>query len=133
MTSTPPDRPRRVLVASGTPDLTNTLLTLLALWGHLAESAPDGRAALRVARTFRPEAALLGLGLAELGGCALARRLRRLPELDGVLLIALTGDGSDRAGARCRAAGFDGRLVVPFDPEELRGLLARGTTRPLPA
>jgi CheY-like chemotaxis protein len=57
-------------------------------------------------------------------GCELARRLRRLPGLGRLRLVALTGYGQEDVRARCRDAGFDLQLLKPFDPAELRRLLA---------
>ena len=124
---------RRVLIADGLADRCDALRVLLTLWGHKVTVASDGPAALATAATFRPDAALLDLDLPGLDGFAVARRLRRSRALDGVLLLAVTATDTALERARCRAAGFDRRLVVPFDPEELRTLLERGTVQPLRA
>ena len=59
-------------------------------------------------------------------GYEVARRLRRTPGLEGVLLVALTGYGRDEDRRRAFEAGFDHHLTKPADPEELRRLLAAG-------
>jgi CheY-like chemotaxis protein len=117
------DRPLRVLVVDDCPDMRATLRILLGLWGHEVAEAGDGHAALGLAATFRPDAVLLNIGLPRLDGYEVARRLRQLPGLGGVLLIAITGYGDDQAVAAARAAGFDHHLLKPFDPDELGRLL----------
>ena len=119
---------RRVLVVDDNRDSAETMAVLLRLWGHEARSAEHGAAALEVAQEFRPEAVLLDIGLPQMDGYEVARRLRALPGLDGVLLIAMTGYGQDQDRRRARRAGFDHHLVKPVDPEALRRLLALAPT-----
>ena len=115
--------PRRALLADRCHDRANTLRALLSAWRYEVAVAPGGPAALAVASDFRPDVALIDLDLADLSGHTVARRLRRWRALDGVLLIAITNDASGLSLVRCNAAGFDYRLVTPFDPEELRGFV----------
>jgi CheY-like chemotaxis protein len=103
-----------------------TLRALLGLWGHQTAEAADGHAALDRAATFLPDAVLLDIGLPRLDGHEVTRRLRRLPGLAGVLLIAITGYGAPQDVAACRAAGFDHHLLKPFDPTVLGRLLGSG-------
>ena len=119
------DKSLRVLVVDDCPDMRSTLRILLRLWGHEVREAGDGPAALELADTFRPEAVLLNIGLPLLDGYEVARRLRRLPGLADVLLIAITGYGGDATRAACRSAGFDHYLLKPFDPADLERLLRR--------
>jgi len=58
-----------------------------------------------------------------------ARRLRREPGLEGVLLVALTGWGQDEDRRRSREAGFDEHLVKPVDPAAVATLLHAGQAR----
>jgi len=75
---------------------------------HVAHSGPE---ALGDVQTFRPDAALLDIGLPVMDGYELARALReRLP---AVKLVALTGYGQASDRARSEAAGFDAHLVKP--------------------
>ncbi|MEO5824408.1 MAG: PAS domain S-box protein, partial [Gemmatimonadales bacterium] len=83
----------RVLVADDNHDATNTLTTLLRLWGHEVESAFDGRAAVERAGQFRPQVALLDIGMPELSGYDVARQLRADGRHDGLRLVAITGWG----------------------------------------
>ena len=64
-------------------------------------------------------------------GCELAGRLRRLPGMEGALLIAVTGCGAEGVVRRCREAGIDRHLLKPCGPEELcRALGGRLAARP---
>jgi CheY-like chemotaxis protein len=118
------ERPLRVLVVDDCPDTRESLHILLHLWGHDSAEAADGPAALELAAAFRPDAFVLDVGMPGMSGYDVARRLRRLPALEDVLLIAATGFGQARDLAASRAAGFDYHLVKPFDPAQLERLLA---------
>src|SRR5262245_33150430 len=120
----PSPAPFRVLVVDDHRDAADSLVLLLAVRGYDARAAYDGPAALELAGTFRPQAALLDIGLPGLDGCEVARRLRRLPGLEDTLLVATTGSGQPEDRRRCHEAGFDAFLLKPFDLPDLEGLLA---------
>src|SRR5690606_27241735 len=82
---------RRVLVVDDNEDAVMALSRLLEFSGHVVRKAYDGPAALAAAAEFRPDAVLLDIGLPELDGYEVARRLRADPAFDGLLLIALSG------------------------------------------
>ena len=116
-------KPRRVLVVEDHPDTRESLRTLLRGWGHEVEVAGDGAQGLAKALGWRPEVAVLDIGLPRLDGYEVARRVR--PAVGGeVRLIALTGYGAAEDRQRAFAAGFDHHLTKPADPEELRRLVA---------
>ena len=120
--------PRRVLVVDDNLDVADSLLIILQQQGHQVRAAHDGLAALKLGQSFRPEVVLLDIGLPGLDGYEVARRLRALPELQGALLIALTGYGQPEARRRALDAGFDVHLVKPVDPETLTELMGRATS-----
>jgi len=113
---------RRVLVVEDNPDSRETLRTLLELWGHHVEVAGDGRQGVEKALDWRPEVAVVDIGLPLLDGYEVARRVKAA--LDGVRLIALTAYGQPQDRRRAFEAGFDIHLTKPADPDELRRLLA---------
>ena len=113
----------RVLVVDDCPDTRMTLRLLLALWGHDVREAADGPAALEAAARFRPHVVLLDLVLPGLDGFEVARRLRKLPGLSDVLLVAVTAYGSEEDRRRGREAGFDHYLVKPVEVRDLRRVL----------
>ncbi len=122
-----PARPRapvRVLLVEDNPDAAETMVELLELWGHPTCLCDSGAEALRVAPQFRPEVVLLDIGLPEMDGFEVARRLRRLPVGPGLCLIAVSGYGQDRDRLLAAQAGFDLHLTKPVDPHVLRDTLA---------
>ena len=85
--------------------------------------AHNGLSALTAARTFLPEVVLLDIGLPGMDGYDVARRLRGIPGLESVTLLALTGWGHEQDRQKSREAGFDLHLVKPVDPEDILNLL----------
>lgn len=115
---------RRVLVADDSRDSAESLGMLLELAGHEVRLAYDGQEALEVADSFLPDVMLLDIGLPKLDGFEVASRLRQDQRHDRMLLMAVTGYGTDSDRDRARAAGFDHHLVKPVDPKLLRDLVA---------
>jgi CheY-like chemotaxis protein len=119
---------RKILVADDNQDAANTLAMLLRLAGHEVRTAHGGEAALTIARTFEPDIALLDIGMPDLNGYEVAKRLRRTDRGKDLKLIALTGWGQDEDKRRAREAGFDHHLTKPVDPQRLDALLAARQT-----
>lgn len=115
---------RTVLVVDDNQDFAESLARLLELAGHRVEVAYDGEEALAACARCRPEAVVLDIGLPRLDGYEVARRLRRDPAHQGVLLVAVSGYGKDEDRERGREAGFDHYLVKPADPGVLKAILA---------
>jgi signal transduction histidine kinase/ActR/RegA family two-component response regulator len=125
---TPPAPPpagasRRVLVVDDNMDAADMLAETLSLEGYEVEQAHDGLMALARAATFAPDVVLLDIGLPELDGYEVARRLRQQPGGDSLLLVALTGYGQASDRQRSREAGFNVHFVKPVDLERLLALL----------
>lgn len=118
-----PGRRRRILVVDDHRDSARILSLLLGSLGHEVQTATDGQQALEAVGTFRPEVVFLDLGLPQLDGCEVARRLRGRPEGKGLCLVALTGWGHEEDRRRTREAGFDHHLVKPVATKVLRELL----------
>jgi len=121
--------PLQVLLVEDNPAAAEGLRELLALWGHEVSFAADGETALRAAAGEPPDVVLLDLGLPGMDGFEVARRLRRQPGLEDVLLVAVTGYGQERDRERTREAGLDVHLLKPVAPEDLKRLLARVPVR----
>ena len=115
---------RRVLVVDDNSDAALSLGRLLEGAGHHVATALDGPSALEIAAEFRPEAAVLDLGLPGMDGFELASRLRRTPGGRAMLLVALTGYGREDDRRRARRAGFDHHMMKPADVVALARLLA---------
>ncbi len=121
--------PRRVLVVDDNADAANTLALLLSLAGHETLVAFSGAEALERVVAFRPDVALLDIGIPDINGYELARRFRAGRELQSVRLVALTGYGQLEDRQRALAAGFDDHLVKPVSLSALQSALA-GVSRP---
>jgi CheY-like chemotaxis protein len=81
-------------------------------------------AALDVAAAFKPDVALLDIGMPKLNGYEVARGIRQQPWGRSVVLVALTGWGQAEDRRRSREAGFNLHLVKPVSPAALEKLLA---------
>ncbi len=114
---------RRILVVDDNADAVEMMRTLLELDGHQVTAAQDGRAAIEHALTWRPDVALIDLGMPGIDGFEVARRLRAEPFLDRMVLIALTGYGQEEDVRRSRDAGFDHHVTKSADFEPLRRVL----------
>ena len=114
-----PDRSRRILIVDDNVDAAQSLAAAIEQVGHSAHVAYDAASALAAAEVFSPEIALLDLGLPEMDGYELARRLRQHPRLRGVLICAVTGYGRESDRERTAAAGFDHHFVKPVDLDVL--------------
>jgi two-component system CheB/CheR fusion protein len=115
--------PLRLLVADSYPDAARTLALALTCTGEEARWALDGPAALRLAAEWRPDAVLLDFRLEEVDGCEVARRLRELPGLEAVVLVALTGYTDEEHRRLARKSGFHQYLLKPVAPDVLRPLI----------
>jgi two-component system CheB/CheR fusion protein len=115
---------RRVLVVDDNLDQAVSLGKLLEMMGHEVHVTYDGLRALDAAEEFRPEVALIDIGLPGIDGYELARRLRRSPHLEHTVLVAQTGWGQPSDQLLSEQAGFDFHLVKPVAPERLIEILA---------
>ncbi len=114
---------RRILVVDDNVDAAESLAMLLRMLNNEVWIAYDGPTGLELARRHRPDLIFLDIGLPGMNGYNVARRLRQLPELHGVTLIAVTGWGQPEDRRRSQEAGFDEHLVKPVDPAILSALL----------
>ena len=115
--------PRRILVVDDNEDVGGMLGALLSALGATVSVVHSGREALAAVDIFEPDTVLLDIGMPEMDGYEIARRIRAMPQRANVLLIALTGWGQEHDYRQSRAAGFDHHLVKPLDVDKLRRLL----------
>jgi signal transduction histidine kinase len=114
----------RVLIVEDNRDAADTLHAMLVAWGQETRVAYDALAALELARTFRPNVVLLDIGLPQMHGYEVARRLREFPWGKDVVLVAVTGWGQEADRQQSKAAGINHHLLKPVDPVALKTLLA---------
>ncbi|TMG99368.1 MAG: response regulator [Betaproteobacteria bacterium] len=113
---------KRVLVIDDNEDARKSLATLLAFEGHDTYEAASGARGTELASHVRPEIALIDIGLPDLNGYEVARRIRA--DLNsGVALIAVTGYGQPEDQRRAFDAGFDAHLVKPITIAQLNEVL----------
>jgi len=94
----------------------------LEIGGHRVHVAFNGGDALSVAARVKPEVGVIDIGLPDISGYEVARRIWEEAWGRSVLLIALTGWGQESDKRRARAAGFDRHCTKPVDPGELERL-----------
>jgi len=114
----------RVLVVDDNHDTADSVVLLLRLAGYEALAAYTGTSGLEMAYSYRPHVALLDIGLPEMDGFEMARRLRRDPKTKDVSLIAMTGYGEEHHQQASGDAGFTRHLVKPINPNQLLEFLA---------
>lgn len=119
---------RRILVVDDNKDAAMALSQLLEIEGHSVRQAHDGQAALDAARSFKPDAVLLDIGLPGLDGHEVAKRIRGDAELGDRLLIAISGYCQEEDLRRSRKAGFDHHLAKPTDHREILELIGAASS-----
>jgi CheY-like chemotaxis protein len=115
---------KRVLIADDNLDAAESLQLWLQLAGHDVQVAGNGMEALRIAAAFKPDVALLDLGMPGLSGFDVARRIRESPWGGGMVLVALTGWGQDEDRKQSAEAGFHHHLTKPIAPDTIEALIA---------
>ena len=115
---------RRVLIVDDNVDAAATTAAILEQLGHEVCVAHSGAEALALAARCAPAVAILDIGLPDMDGYELARRLRADPATGGALFIALTGYGQQADVGRAADAGFDLHLTKPATLEDLQRAVA---------
>jgi CheY-like chemotaxis protein len=117
--ATQPVPPRRVLVVDDNQDSADSLAAMLRLDRHEVSVAYAGEAAVVLAERVRPEIVLLDIGLPDIDGHEVARRLRERDWAGQARIVALSGYGQAADRQMSLAAGCDGHLVKPVSLDEL--------------
>ena len=117
----------RVLVVDDNIDAGQAVALLLRELGSQVQVAHDGKSALQLAQTALPDLVLLDIGLPDIDGYALGRRLRELAGPRPPRLVALTGFGQQRDLQRSADSGFEAHLVKPASVGDLQRLLLQAS------
>jgi CheY-like chemotaxis protein len=115
--------PRKILLVEDNDDARDMLRQVLAMHGHAVVEAGCGEAAIAQAAQMRPEVAIIDIGLPDIDGYEVARRLKAQSSWR-IALIALTGYGQPEDVRRALAAGFDLHLVKPISVDRLDSAIA---------
>ncbi|TFZ00229.1 hybrid sensor histidine kinase/response regulator [Ramlibacter humi] len=121
----PSAQARRLLVVDDNEDAASTVADLLRMSGNEVLVAHDGAGAVKCMAEFRPDVVLLDIGLPDIDGYEVARRIRRLEGVRQPILIALTGWGAQQDKDAAARAGFDHHWTKPVDPARLQELSTR--------
>ncbi|HET7864184.1 MAG TPA: ATP-binding protein [Burkholderiaceae bacterium] len=119
----PPLSGSRLLIADDNTDAAQTLAEWFRLSGYEVLVVYDGQQAVAAFDRFRPQAALLDLGMPGLSGLEAVRLIRQAPAGNTAVLIAITGWGRERDRHDALAAGFDHHVTKPVDPAGVEMLL----------
>jgi len=119
----------RVLVVDDSVDTAESLAMLLIAAGHDVRTAYTGLTGLDLALSFAPNAVLLDIGLPELDGYEVAKRIRTRSLDKDLMLVAMTGYGQEGDRQRSLESGFDHHLVKPADFDVLQELLSSALKR----
>jgi PAS domain S-box-containing protein len=133
---------RHILVVDDNHDVAETLAVFLRLQGQTVSVAHDASAAMAAFTRDRPEIVFLDIGMPEVDGHEVARRMRAFEngcagdadadaggddtQREPARLVALTGWGQPADLRRSREAGFDDHLVKPVEPERLLEIVREG-------
>jgi CheY-like chemotaxis protein len=113
----------RILVVDDNRDAADSCAMLLELSGHRVRTAYNGTQALQLGENLLPHVVLLDIGLPDLNGYEVARRIRATPWGAKLPLVAVTGWGKEEDRERAFAAGFDHHLTKPVAPEAVASLV----------
>jgi len=123
----------RILIADDNADAAESLAGILRSQGHEIAIAADGRRAVELAGTYRPQIIFMDLGMPHLDGLQATRQIRAQPWGKSIFIAALTGWGQPGDRDRSRQAGMDMHLVKPIDLAELANVLTRASTATSPS
>jgi CheY-like chemotaxis protein len=118
----------KILIVDDNVDSADTLARLLCVRGYQCHTAYSGSDALSIAAKILPDVVLLDIGMPEMDGLVVARRLREELGLWTTLIVAQTGWGQQRDRDATQLAGFDHHLVKPIDADEFERLILSGRT-----
>jgi two-component system, cell cycle response regulator DivK len=110
---------KRILVVEDTEDNRRIIGDLLTSVGYEVIEAVDGEEGVAMAESHRPDLILMDIQLPEMDGYEATRRIRAIPQLAEVPIIAVTSYAFSGDEAKARAAGCDGYIAKPFSPREL--------------
>jgi CheY-like chemotaxis protein len=122
-----PTLPKKILVVDDNVDSAESLEAFLKMNGHYTRIAHTASTALASQADFAPDIMFLDIGLPEMSGYEVARRVRAGAHGSDVCLVAITGWGGAKDKENAKAAGFNAHLTKPFDLDAVETLVESGT------
>jgi PAS domain S-box-containing protein len=119
--------PRRILLVDDNEDALVLLAEALQVAGHEVRTATNPTQALEVISDFKPELAILDIGLPIMDGYALAQKIREQLDASSPRMFALSGYGQPRDREKSREAGFSAHFVKPVDVKQLIESIAQAS------
>jgi len=113
----------RVLVVDDCHDTCTSFAWLVEKWGYDCRTACDGRSAIEQEAAFEPEVILLDIGLPDIDGLEVLRRIRNRKPSSWPFVMCASGWADEATRAEAREAGCDAFLIKPLDLETVRGTL----------
>jgi PAS domain S-box-containing protein len=120
----------RIQIVDDNPDAAESLAAVLRTQGHQVSVQENARTALEEAVMLQPQIFILDIGLPDMDGYELCRRLHKLPASEHACFVALTGYGQAHDKVLAKAAGFDHYFVKPMDMNALQKVLAAHSAVP---
>jgi two-component system chemotaxis response regulator CheY len=115
----------KILIVEDSPSMRNLVREALDPDGYEVTESRNGREALDVLDRVAPHLVITDVNMPELDGLALLRRIRSLPSFRFTPVLILTSESGADMKENGRAAGATGWLVKPFDPDQLRLVVAQ--------
>jgi CheY-like chemotaxis protein len=113
--------PASILVVEDNEDNLTLIDYLLRAYGYLPVLARNGQDGIRIAAETRPDVVLLDLLMPDLDGYEVAHKIKKMAGLERTLVVAVTASAMIGDRERIAAAGFDGYIQKPIDPETFIG------------
>jgi PAS domain S-box-containing protein len=129
---TPMTRPEpalRILIVDDNVDAADTLAMVVEAEGHQALVEYDAHSTIQRALAESPQVLFIDIGLPDMDGYELARRIRAMPQTANATLVALTGYGQSQDRERSASAGFDYHLVKPADIAQIIAVISEARQR----
>jgi CheY-like chemotaxis protein len=113
----------RILVVDDGKNAADILAMFFEMEGHVVQVAYDGLMAVGLAESFHPQLIVMDIGMPQMDGLEASRRIRRQPDGNDIIIIALSGLDQDDDKRSCAEAGINHHMAKPVRPDDLRAVI----------
>lgn len=113
----------RILVVDDGKNAADILAMFFEMEGHIVQVAYDGVGAVDLAERFQPQLIVMDIGMPQMDGLEASRRIRRQPQGQEIIIIALSGLDQDDDKRHCAEAGINHHMAKPVRPDDLRSVI----------